>query len=470
MQADDELQTTLSKWPFFVGDLLLVAIALAIAILGGWQLSGLQVAACVTAVALGAVLLVIPYLVEFRVRVDEEKEEKTADLRFLQRELTAVREQGEALAGRLDACEQGLAAAQAAPHALREEFAAESKRVAELRTEWEAACARLRAEQERQSTALESIEAQRGEQDRGLDRLQSRMEATASENALQKLAEELSAFRAEIEGVLAKAQPEAQPKTQIEAQPKAAGDESAQSPAAGDRTLAASRTVKAERPARKRRKSEPRLLKRAIEEGRDHRSAAVNRIIGPKAEAGAEPAAVPEASESKKAVKAAELESESGPELETAADAVPADPASSRDAVDELPAAPAKEGEGIEEAQPLPGGEDMFAQTTGPSPHRRTRRKKSDTALLAKVFIGIGNKPYVRGEGAGLNWESGQPMEFEEIGLWRWIAPEPLDESHGGSGETSIRLQVYRNDEEPDKGGIVTLKPGQQLQIEPIFD
>ena len=33
MQSDDDLQTTLSKWPFILGDLLLVATALAIAIL-----------------------------------------------------------------------------------------------------------------------------------------------------------------------------------------------------------------------------------------------------------------------------------------------------------------------------------------------------------------------------------------------------------------------------------------------------
>ena len=50
MQSDDDLQTTLSKWPFILGDVILVATALAIAILGDWQLSTWQVVSCVISV------------------------------------------------------------------------------------------------------------------------------------------------------------------------------------------------------------------------------------------------------------------------------------------------------------------------------------------------------------------------------------------------------------------------------------
>ncbi|NBR22078.1 MAG: hypothetical protein EBT88_17345, partial [Proteobacteria bacterium] len=42
------------------------------------------------------------------------------------------------------------------------------------------------------------------------------------------------------------------------------------------------------------------------------------------------------------------------------------------------------------------------------------------TTVIAKVMIGIGNKPYVRGEGPGLSWEEGVPMNFLEIGKWAW--------------------------------------------------
>lgn len=57
MQPDDEAPLTLTKWPFYLGDILLVAAALAIAILGNWQLTDMQVVSCVVAVALGLSLI-----------------------------------------------------------------------------------------------------------------------------------------------------------------------------------------------------------------------------------------------------------------------------------------------------------------------------------------------------------------------------------------------------------------------------
>ena len=65
MQPDDEAPLTLSKWPFYLGDALLVVTALAIAILGKWQLTDMQVISCVIAVALGAVIFGLPYVVEY---------------------------------------------------------------------------------------------------------------------------------------------------------------------------------------------------------------------------------------------------------------------------------------------------------------------------------------------------------------------------------------------------------------------
>ena len=42
------------------------------------------------------------------------------------------------------------------------------------------------------------------------------------------------------------------------------------------------------------------------------------------------------------------------------------------------------------------------------------------TTVIAKVMIGIGNKPFVRGEGPGLSWDEGVAMNFLEIGKWAW--------------------------------------------------
>ena len=98
MQSDDDFQTTLSKWPFILGDVLLVATALAIAILGDWQLSTWQVVSCVISVALGAALFVLPYIIEFQVRLREEAEDRTANVRVLQRHIVSTQEQGEEVA------------------------------------------------------------------------------------------------------------------------------------------------------------------------------------------------------------------------------------------------------------------------------------------------------------------------------------------------------------------------------------
>ena len=82
------------------------------------------------------------------------------------------------------------------------------------------------------------------------------------------------------------------------------------------------------------------------------------------------------------------------------------------------------------------------------------------TAVVAKVKIGIGNKPFLRGEGPGLSWEEGVPMNFVEIGKWAW---SPSDK------DTPLVVQVYRNDEDPDPTGKHEVEPGQKLELSPDF-
>jgi hypothetical protein len=103
---------------------------------------------------------------------------------------------------------------------------------------------------------------------------------------------------------------------------------------------------------------------------------------------------------------------------------------------------------------------DLFEVTVQPSA-RRARTKANDSILTVSILIGIGNKPYLRGSGGGLSWETGVPMDFEEIGKWRWVAPADL--------EAPVELQVYRNDEDADRKGRHTLQPGQKLEVSPVF-
>jgi len=92
---------------------------------------------------------------------------------------------------------------------------------------------------------------------------------------------------------------------------------------------------------------------------------------------------------------------------------------------------------------------------------RASRNPLSACSITANVLIGIGNKPFVRGTGPGLNPDKGVPMEFVEIGQWRWLAPS--------LGKEPITLRIFKNDEVPADGEPIVLRPGQTLEVSPVF-
>jgi hypothetical protein len=259
-----------------------------------------------------------------------------------------------------------------------------------------------------------------------------------------------------------------------------------------------------ERPQReprvRHRPEEPRLLHRAIKENQDSASSAVARIIEsrgptradaetaePAAEAGSAADSVPpleevvdlsaeqhgagdgglEAPEVLDEAPIGEVEAPEIADAETEFAGAPADEASALDSETagepEEPRAdtPADSSDApAEEASPAQPGL-LFEEDPAPPAPKKVRIKKDDTVLTASIFIGIGNKPFLRGSGAGLSWERGQPMEFQEIGKWRWVAPTDIDEP--------IELQVFRNDEDADRSGRFQLRPGEKLDISPVF-
>ena len=83
------------------------------------------------------------------------------------------------------------------------------------------------------------------------------------------------------------------------------------------------------------------------------------------------------------------------------------------------------------------------------------------TSVVANVMIGIGNKPYLRGDGPGLNWNQGVPMNFIEIGKWAWSPTRK---------NASLTVQLYRNDKDPDQSGKIDVKPGEKVEITPTFE
>jgi hypothetical protein len=117
--------------------------------------------------------------------------------------------------------------------------------------------------------------------------------------------------------------------------------------------------------------------------------------------------------------------------------------------------------ETLRKVDALLAGEDANTKT---EPANEPIKPKSSpggsTSVVANVMIGIGNKPYLRGEGAGLSWDQGVAMNFIEIGKWAWTPTRK---------NAALTVQVYRNDEDPDNGGKIEVKSGEEIEITPDF-
>ena len=83
------------------------------------------------------------------------------------------------------------------------------------------------------------------------------------------------------------------------------------------------------------------------------------------------------------------------------------------------------------------------------------------TRLLITAYIGIGNRLFIRGDGPGLSWEKGVPLQFVSIGKWRWDTAEATE---------PVKFKLYKNDEiECSALGSQILEPGHQQEVTATF-
>jgi hypothetical protein len=83
------------------------------------------------------------------------------------------------------------------------------------------------------------------------------------------------------------------------------------------------------------------------------------------------------------------------------------------------------------------------------------------TRLVVTSYIGIGNKLFLRGDGPGLSWDHGQPLEFVSIGKWRWQSSELT---------SSVKVRLFKNDRSECPGlGDIQLEPGHQTEVTAKF-
>lgn len=98
----------------------------------------------------------------------------------------------------------------------------------------------------------------------------------------------------------------------------------------------------------------------------------------------------------------------------------------------------------------------LFALPESSGKARKT--SKADTCVIVNSLIGIGNKPYLRGAGGGLSADKGVPMEYLEIGKWRYVFPP--------DSQFPIEFSVYKNDEiRSDGGEVFKILPNEKLEL-----
>lgn len=109
-----------------------------------------------------------------------------------------------------------------------------------------------------------------------------------------------------------------------------------------------------------------------------------------------------------------------------------------------------------------PSDDSAQPDAAGDSPVKAESSASSDgaTRLLVTAYIGIGNKLFIRGDGPGLSWEKGVPMQFVSIGKWGWA-------SHDVTGPIACKL--YKNDETVALSGEIFLEPGKHVELTALF-
>ncbi|MCB1776474.1 MAG: hypothetical protein KDI50_03455 [Candidatus Competibacteraceae bacterium] len=85
------------------------------------------------------------------------------------------------------------------------------------------------------------------------------------------------------------------------------------------------------------------------------------------------------------------------------------------------------------------------------------------TVIVAKYDAGFGNDLYVRGEGAGLSWESGVLMKNVENDVWVWTTNEMTE------GVISFKFLLNDNTDNWSAGDNLSASSGETTTITPSF-
>ncbi len=83
----------------------------------------------------------------------------------------------------------------------------------------------------------------------------------------------------------------------------------------------------------------------------------------------------------------------------------------------------------------------------------------SPITIEAKIDVGFGNRLFLRGQGEGLSWDHGTPLECVDSQTWRLIVPS----------KDKLQFKLLINDSVWAKGEDVVATPGKRVELVPAF-
>jgi len=473
MNIPDEVPK-LNPWPFIVVDALLLGAATLIGFQSKGPLGGIPLLIAGLLIFLGAILAVVPFLLNFSRRQDNALSERQREIAALAQSTAASAEQLSIAAASLhtiaETATKSAKQAEQLPQKLQEKIHEFKEQLNEVSmTENEALSQEVNtlraAETERIETILTTV--------RKLSSEIARLEAASRKNVTE-LAESLTRFTTSAEQAAAEA-------TTAIASVRAGAEKSlatahASAMGAIEETLSHALSEIDTKLAR---------LTGHLTARVDHAAEVLDQKI---AELKTASTQIEARGEEKTSVRpprkvsaavslpaTSEAESGSAPATEPTAEQGPVTPAPFPEGADNAKSETREEPEAEEpkalrkrmpkRAAPdneLTLGLDLPALATDDAARPSiTVSSDGQTRLLVTAYIGIGNKLFLRGEGPGLSWETGVPLQFVSIGKWRW---ETTDAS------APIRGKLYKNDElECSALGELTVEPGHQCEVTATF-
>lgn len=97
------------------------------------------------------------------------------------------------------------------------------------------------------------------------------------------------------------------------------------------------------------------------------------------------------------------------------------------------------------------------AKKSAPSP---AKGKAEKTTIVARVDVGFGNSLYIRGEGTGLSWDKGTPLD--NVGPYEWTYSTTQ-----AKGDLTFKFLI--NDEMWAEGENITVAKGGTSISSPVF-